>query len=277
MPFATNNQLGVEKKLCLISFTPVMNPNLPEGRVKMVAIGEPYLPLLHDRFEELGIAVIPIPNIGSVALEVRGHADLALHHVGGYNIIASSDTYSRIQIRLSGMDSRFGMDSWNIIPSLGNLSPKYPGDIALNALRIGRYLFCNMEHTDVRLLEYCEKYCIEVVNVKQGYTKCSVCVVQEDAAITSDPQLAEVMVQKRINVLVIEPGYIDLEGYDYGFIGGASGKIAADTLCFTGSLKNHPSNNSICDFLKEHGVNKVELTERRCFDIGSIIPLIEIF
>jgi hypothetical protein len=276
MQFIVYDQPGVDVKLCPVSLNPILHPNLPTSKVKVVAIGELYMPLLEAPFKKLGITVIPVPCSGNVAPEIRSHADITFHHAGGNNIILSSEKYSKVQKRLDKISSLTGYSNWNVIPSRANLNPKYPGDIALNALRIGKYLFCNAKHTDVRLLEHCEKSGIEIVNVNQGYAKCSVCVVKEDAAITSDPNLAEEMFQKDINVLLIEPGYIELDGYEYGFVGGASGKISSDTLCFTGSLKSHPSIVAIDDFLERHGVIKIELTDKDCFDIGSIIPLLEV-
>ncbi|NLM62384.1 MAG: hypothetical protein GX193_09970 [Clostridiales bacterium] len=256
-------------------YRPVLHPNLPQGRVKAVAIGESYLTLVGEAFRELDIEIIPVPSCSSVDVRVNGHADLTTHHLGGNSLIVSSDTYDETYIRLANSCGKFGLENWDIIKGAAKFDSKYPSDIPLNALRIGQILFCNVPHTDVRLLQFCEENGIEIIHVNQGYARCSVCIVNEKAVITADPGLADSMEKKGIDVLRIRRGYIDLPGYDHGFIGGASGKISRDKLCFTGSLKDHPDYDSIEKFLYKRDVEPVILTERNCFDIGSIIPLIE--
>lgn len=256
-------------------YRPVQNPNLPQGNVKAVAVGEPYIPLVYDALCMFGIDVTPIPICNCVDVRVSGHADISTHHLGGSNLIVSADTYSETYNNLEKMSSKFGLGKWSIIRSSAAYDPNYPGDVHLNALRIGKFLFCNTNHTDVRLLEYCRENAVEIVHVNQGYSRCSVCVVSKSAAITADTGLAEAMEQKGIDVLKIRRGFIDLPGFDYGFIGGASGKISRDKLCFTGSLNDHPDKTIIENFIRSHGVEPVVLTSRSCIDIGSIIPLIE--
>ena len=46
-------------------------------------------------------------------------------------------------------------------------------------------------------------------------------------------------------MLLISSGDIKLEGYDYGFIGGASGKISDNTVVFFGNAEMHPYYSSI--------------------------------
>lgn len=257
------------------NYSPVLNPNLPQGNVRVVAIGESYLPIVNDPFKRLGIEIVPIPLCDKVDARVSGHADLTTHHLRANDIMVSADTYSGTYNNLKIVCNKFGLQMWNIFTGGSKLRTKYPGDVPLNALRIGQFLFCNTTHTDVRLLRYCEENGIETVHVNQGYARCSVCIVQENAAITADPGLAEAMEQKEIDVLRIHQGYIELPGFEYGFIGGASGKISHDKLCFTGTLKSHPDIYSIERFLDKHGVKLIELTKEACLDIGSIIPLIE--
>ena len=76
-----------------------------------------------------------------------------------------------------------------------------------------------------------------------------------------------------MDVLQIRPGHIALEGYDYGFIGGASFLLDSNTLAFTGHLDVHPDRDRILDFLRQHGVSAVFLTESPVFDIGGAVRL----
>ena len=77
-------------------------------------------------------------------------------------------------------------------------------------------------------------------------------------------------------MLEITPGFVELYGFREGFIGGAAFKLAPDIIAFTGRLTRHPDKALILDFLKKHGVSAVYLTDKPVFDVGSVIPVIEI-
>ena len=76
-------------------------------------------------------------------------------------------------------------------------------------------------------------------------------------------------------MLEIRPGYIELEGFYYGIIGGASFKLSADELAFTGRLDAHSDFGAIMDFLAGRGVGATFLTGETAFDVGSVLPLTE--
>ena len=76
-------------------------------------------------------------------------------------------------------------------------------------------------------------------------------------------------------MLEIAPGHIELEGFEYGFIGGAVFKLSKRELAFTGRLDAHPDYNNIIAFLDARGIAPIYLTDAPAFDVGSILPLIE--
>ena len=78
-----------------------------------------------------------------------------------------------------------------------------------------------------------------------------------------------------MDVLGIRPGFIELEGFDTGFIGGAAFRISERALAFTGQLDSHPDKAKIEAYLRSRGIEPVYLTERPAFDIGSAVLLIE--
>ena len=47
----------------------------------------------------------------------------------------------------------------------------------------------------------------------------------------------------QIDVLKIQPGYVALSEKHYGFIGGASARIADDTVYFSGNIAEHHGKN----------------------------------
>ena len=172
-----------------------------------------------------GIDVTPIPICNCVDVRVSGHADISTHHLGGSNLIVSADTYSETYNNLEKTSSKFGLGKWSIIRSSAAYDPNYPGDVHLNALRIGKFLFCNTNHTDVRLLEYCRKTLLKSfmsIKVIRGVPFASSAKVRQLPPI---PALQKRW-SKGIDVLKIRRGFIDLPGFDYGFIGGLQEKSA---------------------------------------------------
>lgn len=111
--------------------------------------------------------------------------------------------------------------------------------------------------------------------MKQGYSKCSICVLSENAIITSDNVIHKRAVANGIDSLLISQGFIDLPGFDYGFIGGASFKISKNKIAFTGHLDKHPDKERIFSFLSLHNIKPVYITEKAVFDIGSGIQIVE--
>ena len=160
-----------------------------------------------------------------------------------------------------------------------------------------------MKYTAPELLGKVEELGLIRVNVSQGYAKCSTCVVGEDAIITYDRGIAKAADAAGMDVLVIEPGHVDLPGYDTGFIGGASGLVTdlrthadhhgvsaqdlpapdatqpapaappapSQILVFNGDLSAHPDYRAIIDFASEHGVGVKFFADWKLTDIGSII------
>lgn len=252
---------------------PLSNPNLPSGNIVLAAVGRKYKDVLCDAFDDLGINILWLPNNNKLDNRVSGHADMMLHHLGDNSIITAADTYDVVTNSLYEAETEG--PAWQISISERQLQSEYPNDILLNSLRIGEYLFCNIVHTDVRIIDYCVSNSIKCITIKQGYAKCSVCIVDEKSVITADKGIAEIIRAYGIDVLLISDGYIDLMGYNSGFIGGSSGKIAKNILAFTGVLDEHPDRNEIINFIESKSVRPLFLTPKKCFDIGSIIPLIE--
>ena len=131
---------------------------------------------------------------------------------------------------------------------------RYPFDISLNALPLdterGHFLLCRSDVLSPEVRRAAESAGREVVNVRQGYTHCSVCTVADGRLITADRGIAEIAEGLGASVLLISPGGIDLEPYNTGFIGGASVRMGS-RIIFFGELKKHPDGDRILGFCRE--------------------------
>ncbi len=152
------------------------------------------------------------------------------------------------------------------------LSSEYPYDIPFNAACTGKYFIHNLKYTAPVLLKRAEELGLEMVDVRQGYAKCSTVIIDEGSVITYDRGLGKACTQAGMNVLMITPGHVLLPGYDTGFIGGASGRTG-DTVIFNGDLSAHPDPDSIVRFIEERGLNVKWFPEWPLTDTGSIISI----
>ncbi len=182
------------------------------------------------------------------------------------------------------------------------IGSKYPENIIYNAACTGKYFIHNTKYTDSELLKHVNEQksnsdavaeTFEIIDVPQGYTKCNTLIVDENSIITSDigiynaiysqPQFLNKNIAAtdtlngipaesapQLEVLLIEKGHIKLQGFDYGFIGGASGRIG-DTIIFNGNITQHPDYEKIAAFIESRGLKIKYFTEYALEDIGSII------
>jgi hypothetical protein len=115
---------------------------------------------------------------------------------------------------------------------------------------------------------------LEPIDIKQGYTKCSISVVDENAIITADIGIAREAEKRGIEALLIEPSQgILLPGLDYGFIGGSSGLLDRDIWPVYGDARKLVSFPSIYDFLSKKNIKILSLSDGNVVDLGGIIPL----
>jgi hypothetical protein len=197
---------------------------------------------------------------------VDGHPDMLMQHLGGNRIVLAPNIYEEMAplLQKKGFAVTKGA-TW--------LVRNYPGNIAYNVLRMGNLVFHNIKYTDTELLKALKKEKTTLINVNQGYTKCSVCILDSKTIITSDQKLSKTAEDNGIESFLIKPGGIKLVGLSYGFIGGASGLLSEKHIAFTGSLESLEDNKELSSFLKNKGFKTVILSDDDMVDYGSIIPL----
>ncbi len=243
----------------------IEKPNLPQGRVGAVAISCHALEAI-DCLNNMGIKTIEINPDLRFPEPINTHADLQLLH------IYKNYIYSQIEHLCIG-ESELNFNFRKIAELPGS---KYPDDVRLNCTIIGNKIICNTKTVSADILKFAEANNYTVINTNQGYSKCSVCVVDENSIITDDKSVFTAA-QKFLNdVLFVSKGSIRLDGYNYGFIGGCCGKIDKNKLAFNGAIESHTDYKLITDFLNYHQIECVELSNERLTDIGGILPLTEI-
>ncbi|HPS58072.1 MAG TPA: hypothetical protein PK514_08190 [Spirochaetota bacterium] len=150
------------------------------------------------------------------------------------------------------------------------LHPEYPGDIAYNVACTGRFAIHSLERTDPAILHYLRDIGTCLIDTRQGYSKCSTLIVDETSIITADRSIDKSAREAGMSSLLIGAGHVDLPGYKYGFIGGATGRFM-DMVLFTGSIEGHPDRDRIHAFIESRGLKVKILSQQKVLDIGSII------
>lgn len=229
--------------------------------MKSCAIIDPRLPencIVNLRDEDFEI--IPVPLTGKVDVQISGHPDIQMFQ-HEKNLFVHPD--------IDNFFLKKAEKYVNIIICSTPLGRNYPEDIPYNIACVHKTAIHKKESTDKKILEYMALHNINVINTNQGYTKCSTLIVDEQNIITSDKSIQQAAEKSGINTLLITPGYIDIPGYGYGFIGGASGKFR-DTIYLTGSISDHPDRDRIKHFIHSKGLKLKILSNNKIFDAGSI-------
>jgi len=211
-----------------------------------------------------GYEVILCPINNNLYSAVSAHPDMSIHVVSEKIIVASKNIYPILSDKLISMD--YALHLCKNEPSL-----VYPNNIGLNAVSLKNYFIHNINHTDEILLEMIENK--KIINIKQGYTKCSIAIVGDNSVITSDKGIEKALRKEGIDVLLLPGGDIELPGLKYGFIGGASGLIEKDIMAFYGDLNYYEYGYEVLEFLKKYKVKPLYLRKGRLYDRGSIIRL----
>lgn len=147
----------------------------------------------------------------------------------------------------------------------------YPGDCAYNVAKVGKKVIGNLAYTDSVIKKMYAELGFEFINVKQGYTKCSLCIVDENSVITEDEGLCKALITQGIEVLKIPSGEVELKSFDNGFIGGASGFISNKKLAFYGDISKCSYYEIIKSFINSKNVDIIYLLQTKLKDFGSIL------
>lgn len=246
----------------------VKTPNLPKHQVSLAIVDGRIRTEIQNKLYRNNINLIKTEKIPALYEAVSCHPDLQLHHMGGDKIILAPNVSNRFVYQLEEKGFR-------LIFGETEIGGNYPSNIAYNAARVGKNLICNKKYTDKRLIAEAEKLNLNIIDVKQGYSKCSLCVVEEAAVISSDDGILKACSSNGIDFKKIRSGNIALQGFDYGFIGGASGYLSSSELGFYGNISFHPDYDIIKDFLKKYRKKEINLGENLVYDYGTFIPLKE--
>lgn len=212
--------------------------------------------------ESMGYVVVRLPSFRGLLPAISSHPDILMCSLSDDIILTSRSYYNENVNILHGF-------SEHIVLSDECPHGHYPGDVLFDSLKVGTTLYGRMDSTSRILKDSCKR----LVNVRQGYARCSVAMLSENCAITADHNMFEALTKDGIDVLKIRAGYIELPGLDYGFIGGAGGRLENGLYAFFGDVMKHPDGKEIIDFAEKHKIKTVMLDSSMLSDHGGLLTL----
>lgn len=192
---------------------------------------------------------------------INSHPDLQIHFISNETAITAPEVYEYYKSILP--------HTINIEKGISSIGFTYPQNCAYNIVRLGRTVICNTMHAEKTILDYYNENGYRIINVKQGYTKCNVCPIADDSFITEDSGICKTVrnTADDIKVYLLTPGSVRLDGFEYGFIGGASG-WCGDNILLCGSV---PKNKELKKIIDKAKLKIITLSEKELYDFGSII------
>lgn len=243
----------------------IKTPCLPERTVKHCLIGSKYINEIKE-LSSLGIECLFMKTNKLLDDEINNHVDILAFNFGNGQVLLNKDSVGEDEL-----------ENLHITPIIyqNKICSPYPEDIPLNVAFTGKHIICNRKYTAKEIIDFAKSNNFEIINTRQGYSKCNLCIINENAVITEDSGLACLLKKYQYDVLLISCGDIYLSDTHYGFLGGASCKISPDTMYFSGDLSRHKDYVSIINFLNRYNVKPIYNKSRRLTDFGGIIQLTE--
>lgn len=228
----------------------------------MHLIGRRYQTLLEPGLDAMGLEVLWLPDNPDVDSRLAGHADLSIF-AAGRTVVAAGGIYSYLVQTCQ-------FKGYSVLPASMGQKSRYPADAGLCICDTGRYIIANPAVMDPALVPFLHG---RMIQVAQGYSRCAVVAADDHSIISADPGICRAARTAGMDVLQIAPGFVQLDGFPYGFLGGAVIRLTDNTVAFTGKLDDHPDKNRIVDFLHDHGQTVRFLTDKPVFDVGGGIFL----
>ena len=228
--------------------------------MRTLIIGEKYRKKLEKHLKIMGFSVFWLKNNTNIDEKLSGHSDLSVLIHKKTAVLAN---YLKENELVNYLTNR----GFRVIISEKSQRDKYPGDVNLCASIINDRLIHVRKYTDNAIKDLG----LEFIDVKQGYARCS-SLTFGNCVITSDKGIAKALKNNNIETLLISEEGIVLEGYDRGFIGGAS-FVCDNTIYFIGDINKHADAKMITDFIMAHNYKICCVCDGELFDIGGAVVI----
>ena len=235
-----------------------------EINIKKLIIDERMRENEKSKLTELGYELIELKESNEVYPEISSHVDIFTCKVGEKIIVDPTQYLNmpKMPIFIEGQDE---------------LESKYPFDIKYNVCIIGKKAIHNFQYTDMVVKQELIKNGYELINTTQGYTNCSIAVIDDNSAIVTDKGLYKILQAHGIDTLFIneELDIKLLNENEYsskkGFIGGAISRIGDNIIIVFGDLNKIDRNGKIRKFVEQKNLKIIDFKGLDVIDYGGIV------
>lgn len=221
-----------------------------------------------ETLKSLGYNLIEVKKNNEIYPEISSHVDIFACKVKE-KIIAEKRVYDILKNKLKR----------DIIQGNSNIHSTYPNDINYNVCIVGNRAIHNFKYTDTKIIEELNKNKFELINVKQGYSNCSIAVINENSIILSDRGMYNNLKNRGLDILFLD--YIpDIklfnENREYsqknGFVGGAISRIGNNIVIF-GDLDKIDYDGKIKGFIEERNLDIIDFKKLDVIDYGGVVEI----
>ena len=222
-----------------------------------------------NKLKELGYELLEINSNKILYPEISSHVDIFCTKIKN-NLIVENSQYNLIKENVK--------KEIKVIQGLTTIGEKYPEDIKYNVCIVGNCAIHNFNYTDRKIQEVLKKEKYSLINVKQGYSKCSIAVIDENSLITADEGIYNKLKRYNFDILFIdyklnikllnEKGYSPMKG----FIGGAISRIG-NKVFIAGDIEKIDKNKEIKKFIQKKGLEVISFDNLEAIDYGGIIEI----
>ena len=238
--------------------------------MKYLIIDERMRDIEKQTLQRLGYELIEIKKSTKIYSEISSHVDIFACKVKN-KIIAEKHVYDILKNKLK---------KYIIIQGNSVIQNFYPKDINYNVCIVGNKAIHNFKYTDSKIVQELKKNNFELINVKQGYSNCSIAVIDENSIILNDKGLYNSLNDSGLNILFLDymPDIKLLnENGNYsemnGFIGGAIARIDDNIVVF-GDLNKVDNKSYIRKFIEKKNLNIIDFSGLDVIDYGGIIEVL---
>lgn len=238
--------------------------------MKYLIIDERMRDIEKQTLQRLGYELIEIKKSTKIYSEISSHVDIFACKVKN-KIIAEKHVYDILKNKLK---------KYIIIQGNSVIQNVYPKDINYNVCIVGNKAIHNFKYTDSQIVQELKKNNFELINVKQGYSNCSIAVIDENSIILNDKGLYNSLNDSGLNILFLDymPDIKLLnENGNYsemnGFIGGAIARIDDNIVVF-GDLNKVDNKSYIRKFIEKKNLNIIDFSGLDVIDYGGIIEVL---
>ena len=237
--------------------------------MKYLIIDERMRDIEKQTLQRLGYELIEIKKSTKIYSEISSHVDIFACKVKN-KIIAEKHVYDILKNKLK---------KYIIIQGNSVIQNVYPKDINYNVCIVGNKAIHNFKYTDSQIVQELKKNNFELINVKQGYSNCSIAVIDENSIILNDKGLDNSLKDSGLNILFLDympdikllnekGNYSEMNG----FIGGAIARIDDNIVVF-GDLNKVDNKSYIRKFIEKKNLNIIDFSGLDVIDYGGIIEV----